>query len=59
MSIFIGKDNSNTSALIITKNQLSVESIKSSTPNKLTKKQAFMNFYNDWKNVKKGNKRSY
>lgn len=35
MSLYIGKDNSNTSALIITKNQLSVESIKSSTPNKL------------------------
>ncbi len=28
------------------------EKIESSTPNNLTKKQVFMDFYNDWKNVK-------
>ncbi|MDD2886626.1 MAG: NlpC/P60 family protein [Aliarcobacter sp.] len=33
-------------------NNLENEKIESSTPNNLTKKQAFMNFYNDWKNVR-------
>ncbi len=28
------------------------EKIESSTPNNLTKKQVFMDFYNDWKNVR-------
>ena len=33
-------------------NNIENEKIESSTPNNLTKKQAFINFYNDWKNVK-------
>ncbi|MDD2894785.1 MAG: NlpC/P60 family protein [Aliarcobacter sp.] len=33
-------------------NNIENEKIESTTPNNLTKKQAFLNFYNDWKNVR-------
>lgn len=36
----------------LTFNNIENEKIESSTPNNLTKKQAFINFYNDWKNVR-------
>jgi murein DD-endopeptidase / murein LD-carboxypeptidase len=36
----------------LTFNNIENEKIETTTPNNLTKKQAFLNFYNDWKNVR-------